>query len=771
MSYLEKSTVLDCIQSSPKPLTKRDIEQRLRIKGGENRVALKQILKALLAEDAIIKQTGGAYAMPEGLPGVMTVEVLKVSIDGDMFAKPTDWDAALRGDPPVIEIVPDTKHFPRLIEVARALVRLSRRGEDSYEARVIKALDDERGRIMGLVNLQKNGHVLVPTDKKAKYDFDINPGDLNGAEAGDLALGEVKPGRGSMRKRVRIVEVIGRRDDPKAISLISLNEAGLSEAWPEAALKESEGLKVPSLKGREDMRDIPLVTIDGADARDFDDAVYAKATDDGGFHLIVAIADVAYYVRHGSALDNEAQRRGNSTYFPDRVVPMLPEALSNDLCSLRPNEPRASLAVHMWIDASGNLKKYKFVRALIRSHARLVYEQVQAAIDGNPDELTKPLLTGVLKPLYAAYAILDKARQKRGSLDLDLPERQIMINEHGDMTGVQPRTRVGAHKVIEEFMILANVAAAKAIEDKRDPKAFPCVYRIHDKPKADKLDSVREFVASFGINLPKGQVMQPSQLNGILKQGAKLPYSHLISTVILRSQSQAVYSAENIGHFGLALDRYAHFTSPIRRYADLLVHRSLIGAYGLGPGGIKDDEVVRIDKLCGHISTTERASMVAERSATDRFTAAYLSDKVGADFAGKISGVTHFGLFVSLNESGADGLIPMRSMKDDFYMHDEQSHALIGKRKGKIYRLGAAVTVRLKEADGLTGSCVLELTGESLKGADIPGVQFKTNPMIGKSGPRDDRRGRGGGKPFKGKKSGPKHDGPKGGKFKGKRKS
>jgi ribonuclease R len=770
MSYLEKSTVLDCIQSSPKPLTKRDIEQRLRIKGGENRVALKQILKALLAEDAIIKQTGGAYAMPEGLPGVMTVEVLKVSIDGDMFAKPTDWDAALRGDPPVIEIVPDTKHFPRLIEGARALVRLSRRGEDSYEARVIKALDDERGRIMGLVNLQKNGHVLVPTDKKAKYDFDINPGDLNGAEAGDLALGEVKPGRGSMRKRVRIVEVIGRRDDPKAISLISLNEAGLSEAWPEAALKESEGLKVPSLKGREDMRDIPLVTIDGADARDFDDAVFAEKTDDGGFHLIVAIADVAYYVRHGSALDNEAQRRGNSTYFPDRVVPMLPEALSNDLCSLRPHEPRASMAVHMWIDASGHLTKYKFVRALIRSHARLIYEQVQAAIDGNPDDLTKPLLKDVIRPLYDAYAVLDAARQQRGSLDLDLPERQILIDENGDMTGVQPRSRVDAHKVIEEFMILANVAAARAIEDKKNPKNFPCVYRIHDKPKADKLDSVREFVASFGINLPKGQVMQPKQLNGILKQGAKLPYSHLISTVILRSQSQAVYAAENIGHFGLALDKYAHFTSPIRRYADLLVHRSLIAAYGLGPGGIKDDEVARIDEICGNISTTERASMVAERSATDRFTAAYLSDKVGADFAGKISGVTHFGLFVSLDESGADGIVPMRSMKDDFYVHDEQSHALIGKRRGKVYRLGAAVTVRLKEADGLTGSCVLELTGESLKGADIPGVQFKTNPMLGTGGPRDDRGKRGGGKPFKGKKGGPKHGGPKGGKFKGKRK-
>lgn len=751
MSAFDKSGVLSFIRGCNRPPTKRDIARAFGIKGGENRVALKQILKALEADEAIVKQAGGIYTVPDGLPGVDVVEVISISADGDMFAKPAKWTDD-KGQPPRIEIIPDKKYFARLKEGDRALVRLSRQTEQSYEARIIKALSDEsgKGRVLGLIHIGKNGAILTPTDKKAKYDFDINTGDLNGAKEGDLALGEIQPERGMRRKKIRIIEVIGRRDDPKAISLISLHEAGLSEEWPADVLEAAEGFKVPSLLGREDLRDTPLVTIDGADARDFDDAVFAEKMEDGGYHLIVAIADVAHYVRFASPLDNEARRRGNSTYFPDRVVPMLPEALSNDLCSLRPNEPRASLAVHMWIDEHGQLKKYKFVRALIKSHARLIYEQVQAAKDGMSDDLTKPLMKDVIEPLYEAYAILDKARQKRGALDLDLPERQIIINDKNEMVGVKPRARVDAHKLIEEFMILANVAAAKAIEAKRDPKNFPCVYRIHDRPKSDKLDSVREFVESFGISVPKGQVMQPSQINGILRQGNKLPYSHLISQVILRSQSQAVYSADNIGHFGLALEKYAHFTSPIRRYADLLVHRSLIAAYGLGGGGISEEEVSRIDEFAAHISTTERASMEAERSATDRFTASYLSEQIGAEFQGKISGVTRFGLFVSLDESGADGLIPMKSLADDFYIHDEDTHALIGKRRGKVFRLGAAVTVRLKEADGLTGSCVLELSGESRNGADIPGLVFKTKKQSSSSkkpyghGPKNGKRkGRG----------------------------
>ena len=740
---LDQSEILKFIQASPKPVTKREVARAFGIKGGENRVALKQILKQLEAESVITKHAGGGYSVPDGLPNVSMVRVSQITADGEVFAALLNWNEEAQGEQPRIEIVPDKKAFGRLRENSRALVRLSRQSDTFYEARIIKVVDrDETGRVMGMLRYNKHGPYLAPADKKAKYDFDVHPGDLNGAKENDLVVGEVLPSRGLKRKKVKIVEVIGKQGDPKAISLISLHEAGLREGFPDAVLTACEGLKVPPLKGRENFRSIPLVTIDGADARDFDDAVYAEPLKDGGFHLIVAIADVSYYVRPDNALDQEAQRRGNSTYFPDRVVPMLPEALSNDLCSLVPHQDRACMAAHMWIDADGKLTKYKFVRGLMKSQARLTYEQVQAARDGVADDVTAPLMDHVIEPLYAAYAVLDAARQKRGALDLDLPERRVVINDKGDMTGVVTRDRLDSHKLIEEFMILANVAAARALEDKRDPKAYPCVYRVHDKPSLDKLDSVREFVESFGISMPKGQVMQPSSINGILRQAAKLEYSHLISIVILRSQSQAVYARENVGHFGLALEKYAHFTSPIRRYADLLVHRSLVNAYGLGEGGLSEGEIARIDEIAQHISGTERTSMEAERSATDRFTAAYLSEKIGAEFNGRITGVTRFGLFVELNESGADGIVPMKSLTRDYFEHDEDQHALIGRKTGITYRLGASVTVKLKEADGLTGSTVLEMTGESRNGADIEGLVFKTKRKFD----RDDRkapRGRG----------------------------
>lgn len=723
---MNKSDILDLIRSSPSPVTKRDIAKAFRVKGGEPRIALKRILKELEGDGIVTKHAGGGYSVPDGLPAVCVVEVNDIDIDGDVFARPVEWDAEHQGEPPRIEIMPDKKGHPALKTGDRALARLTPIDDKTYEGHVIKRIDTDMGRVMGLLRLTKGGGILEPADKKAKYDFEVPQNDMGGAKDGDLVVAEIQPSRGLKRKKVRIIEVIGQRDDPKAISIISLHEAGLHEAFPAKVIEATKDLSVPSTKEREDLRDIPLITIDGADARDFDDAVYAKPMDDGGFHIIVAIADVAYYVRPHSPLDIEAQRRGNSTYFPDRVVPMLPEALSNDLCSLRPNENRACLAAHLWIDKDGNLKRHKFVRGLMKSHARTIYEQIQHLHDHGPRPATPEdvALQKIIKPLYDAYAVLDAARQKRGALDLDLPERQILIDKNGNMTGVKKRERLDSHKMIEEFMILANVAAAQAIEARGDHKSLPCVYRIHDRPSLDKLESAREFIDSFGLSLPKGQVVKPAQINHVLRKAADMDYSHLISTVILRTQSQAVYSRDNIGHFGLALSKYAHFTSPIRRYADLLVHRALIKGYKLGPGGMDDTEIARIQEICEHISGTERTSMEAERNAVDRFTAAYLSDKIGAEFSAKITGVTRFGLFAELDESGADGIIPMRSITNDFYVHDEKQHALIGKRHGRVFRLGARITVRLKEADGLTGSTVLELTGESLEGADIPGMEL-----------------------------------------------
>ena len=725
---MNKSDILEILTAAPHPINKRQIAKLLGIKGSGPRVALKKILKALLADGAIAKHPGSLYSVPEGLPSAMMIEITDIDIDGDVLAKPVEWDAETQGEPPRIELMPDKKGHPAAAPGDRLLARLqkSKTEEGVYEAFTIRRMDEEKNRIMGIFSANRSGWGWVkPADKKSRTDFEVPSGEINGAKDGDLVVAELLPSRGLKNKRVRIAEVLGSRDDVNAISLISLNEAGLSETFPDEVMKAAEGLKVPSTKGREDLREVPLVTIDGADARDFDDAVYAEPLEDGSFHLIVAIADVTYYVRPGSILNDEAQERGNSTYFPDRVVPMLPEGLSNDLCSLRPNENRAAMAAHLWIDKNGKLTKYKFGRAIIRSAARLIYEQVQAAMDGKPDDLTGPLLEHVIKPLYEAYHILDKARQKRGALDLDLPERQIIIDK-GRMTGVRKRERLDAHKLIEEFMVLANVAAARAIEDKQGKKKeLPCIYRVHDRPAMAKLDSAREFVESFDLSMPKGQVTEPIALNQILQKASSSPYSHLISLMILRCQSQALYSTENLGHFGLALEKYAHFTSPIRRYADVLVHRALVSGYGMGEGGLSENEIQRIDSICDHISQTERNSMVAERNAIDRFTSSFLADHIGAEFEGQISGATRFGLFVELDESGADGLVPIRSLPKDYYIHDEDVHALIGERTDRVYRLGARVTVQIKEADPITGSSIFELVGDSLNGADIPGFTLE----------------------------------------------
>ena len=771
---LNKSEILEFIKSSKTPVTKREVARAFGVKGGENRVALKQILKSLEKEEAIQKQPGGAYSLPEGLPSVTTIEVSDIDIDGDVFARPTKWDEEVQGPPPRIEIMPDKKGHPSLGIGDRVLARLIQQTDNTYEAKTIRKLDGPKGRVIGLVRLGQKSARLVPTDKKAKYDFIIEHSALGGAKDGDLAIGEVQPARGARDKNVRIVEVIGKQGDPKAISMISLYEAGLREEFPSDVLKATENMKVPELGKREDLRDIPLVTIDGADARDFDDAVWAKKQKDGGFHIIVAIADVSHYVRSETPLDREAQRRGNSTYFPDRVVPMLPEALSNDLCSLRPNENRACLAAHLWIDDSGNLLKHKFVRGLMRSAARLIYEDVQEAYDkqncpperregsqvtqgdSSPSAQNDKWLLGLINPLYEAFQILDHARQQRGALDLDLPEKQILINDKGQMTGVRQRERLDAHKMIEEFMILANVAAAQAIEAKMPATKIPCVYRVHDRPSSEKLDSLREFIEGFeGLSLPKGNVVKPSGLNGLLRKAADQPYSHLVSTIVLRSQSQALYSAHNLGHFGLALSKYAHFTSPIRRYADLLVHRALVSCYGLGEGGITDGEIVQLDEICDNISTTERISMIAERSAVDRFTAAYLSEKIGEEFKGRISGVTRFGLFVTLDESGADGLVPIKSIDDDFYIHDEEAHALVGRRHGKVFQLGGLLTVRLEEADGLTGSTLLSLTGNK-DGAMLKGGKKPRKPR------QSDGERRGRRRPGKASSRGPSRKPPRG---------
>ncbi len=637
------------------------------------------------------------------LPEIVVAEVASLDPDGEAVALPLDWNPA-DGKPPRIFLQPATGHAALAIG-ERALLRLRRLGPRAYAGSVLRRLEGRKtARMVGLYQETAQGGRVVPSDRRQKDEVVIPVKHRNGAVHGELVLAELVAGASLGLPQGRIVERLGFPGDPHAISLIAIHTHEIPNVFDPSVLQEAERAPRPTLGDRTDLREIPLVTIDGSDARDFDDAVYAER-DGSGWKLLVAIADVAHYVHPGSALDKSAYERGNSTYFPDRVVPMLPEALSNDLCSLRPNEDRACLACWLFINAEGQLTRHSFVRGLMRSRARLTYEQVQAAADGNPDDLTAPLMETVITPLYGAFRTLLAAREARATLELDLPERKVLLDAKGRVQGIFPRQRLDSHRLIEEFMITANVAAAETL----DAKGPGCLYRVHEPPSDAKAEALRLFLKPMGFSLPQAKTLHPRLFAKVLEQAEGNPLAHLISMVVLRSQSQACYSPENGGHFGLALAKYAHFTSPIRRYADLVVHRALIRACGLGEDGISKHELEKLTDIADHISSTERRSALAERDAVDRYAALYLHDHLGESFPGRVSGVTRFGLFVTLDQTGVDGLVPMPSLRDDRYDHDEVHHCLIGRRWGHVYRLGATCRIRLLSADPLVGSSVFEL--------------------------------------------------------------
>ena len=530
---------------------------------------------------------------------------------------------------------------------------------------------------------------------------------------GDLVLAQVGSGHRVHGPRPgRVLEVVGREDDPRAASLIAIHTHGIPTGFSDEVETEAEAAEEPTLKGRTDLRHLPLVTIDPPDARDHDDAVYAEPDEDpgnrGGFIVWVAIADVAAYVRPGSALDREARDKGNSVYFPDRVEPMLPERLSTGLCSLRAAETRACIAVRMSFDKSGRKTGHRFVRGLMRSAAKLSYDQAQAAIDGAPDDIAGPLMDRVLKPLWAAYACLKIGRDARQPLAIETLERRIIIGEDGRVASITPRVSLDAHRLIEEMMIQANVCAAETLEQRRSP----LIYRVHDAPSMEKLQNLADFLSTIGIPWTKGEPARTERFNRLLEQTRGGSHAEVVNEVVLRTQMQAIYSPENIGHFGLNLARYAHFTSPIRRYADLIVHRGLVGALKLGDDGLSEPDQIRIGETAELITMAERRAMAAERDAIDRYVAAYLAEHEGAEFEGRITGVTRFGLFVRLKEVGADGLVPVSSLGGEYFIHDDRAHALVGERTGRRWRLGAAVQVRLKEATPITGGLLFEMLSE-----------------------------------------------------------
>ncbi len=538
-----------------------------------------------------------------------------------------------------------------------------------------------------------------------------------GARDGELVEAEIANGQGRGLPSARVRRRLGDLTDQRNISLIAIHQHGIPDRFPEPAIAESEKLKPFAPGRRGDLRHLPLVTIDPPDARDHDDAVWAApdpAT--GGVDVIVAIADVAHYVRPGTALDREARLRGNSVYFPDRVVPMLPERISNDLCSLREKEERPALACFMHFDKGGRKTRHRFERVIMRSAAKLSYEEAQAAIDGRPNAKTEMLVAPVLRPLWSAYGLLMQGRNTREPLELDLPERKLILDAHGLIERVVTPLRLDAHKLIEEFMIQANVSAAEQLEGKKTP----LIYRVHEPPSAEKVRALAEFLRTVEMSIPLGQVMRPKHFNRILAEVRGKDYQHLVNEVVLRTQAQAVYSSANKGHFGLSLARYAHFTSPIRRYADLIVHRALVSALGFGEDGLSTNDISRLEETSGMISDAERRAMAAERETVDRLIASHLATQTGAIFRGRIGGVVGAGLFVTLDDSGADGFVPVSTLGRDYFVYDKTRHSLVGERSGETWQLGDRIEVRLVEAAPVSGGLRFEIVSEAREGKPLP---------------------------------------------------
>ena len=702
-----KPEILEWISANPTQTAKRDIAKAFGIKGAA-RIELKRLLRELQDEGKLTKRRS-SYRDAEELPPVAVLEVLGPDANGDLFARPMEW-AGEGAEPRILMMLRDSD--PALGAGDRILGRLTvdKTDDHTHTARMIRRIGANPLRIVGIFRAGSEGGRILPIDKGADKQWTVAAGATGGAKDGELVEAEQAGPKGRLGlPKARITARLGDPTAPRAVSLIAIHQHGIPDHFPDEVVAEAARAETAALGKRRDLRDLPLITIDPWDARDRDDACLVLPDTDpkneGGFVIWVAIADVAHYVRPGSQLDREARKRGNSTYFPDRVVPMLPDRLSGDLCSLHEGVERACVAAEMRIDAAGNKIDHSFHRGLMKSIASLNYEEVQAAVDAQPNDKVAPLMDDIIAPLYDAFHALMKARAHRQPLDLDLPERQIVLDDAGKVTSVRFKERLDAHRLIEEFMVLANVAAAETLIAKKTPQLF----RVHEEPDPDKLEALREVAQASGLNLAKGQVLKTAHLNKLLKGAEGTENDEMINMATLRAMTQAYYSPENFGHFGLALRSYAHFTSPIRRYSDLIVHRALIAAHGWGDDGLSPWDIENLADTAKQISDTERRSMAAERDTTDRYLAAFLADRVGTELTGKISGIAKFGVFVKLDETGADAMIPIRSLGREYFHYDPDSQTMMGSDTGTIIGLGQRATVKLAEVAPTTGGLIVEL--------------------------------------------------------------
>jgi len=736
-----RAQVLAFIQSSDVPAGKREIAKAFGVKG-EEKIALKRLLRDMGDEGLIDAGAGRAFHKLGGVPKVTVLRVVDVDDSGKAWAVPERWEA--EGEPPRLRVMERKGPRAAALGVGDRILARNEEGPRGWVAHPMKKLLRGSELVLGVVHEEGAGHWLRPVEKKERRELPIS--DLGEARVGDLVLAE-KVGR-PPRLTARVDRILGDPFAPRSFSLIAIHKHGIPDVFGEDVIAEAARVAKQQLGAWEDLTHLPIVAIDPADARDHDDAVWASADDDpknaGGWKALVAIADVSFYVRPGSALDREARRRGNSVYFPDRVVPMLPEELSADICSLKQGEDRAALACHLQVTKDGELKSWRFSRARVRIRANIAYEDAQAAIAADEakvevasspcsmPEIDSEVMDALL-PLWACWRALTRARAKRAPLELDLPERRVMLDEKGRILSVAPRERLDAHKLIEDYMIAANVAAAKALEAKK----APVMYRVHEPPGREKLVALKDYLKTFGIEFALGQVVKPATFNHILARLGDEDYRPQVMEQVLRTQTQAYYAPQNHGHFGLALGSYAHFTSPIRRYADLLVHRALVRAYGLGEGGLTDEEAASMAVTGELISNLERRAMEAERDTIDRYVAAYLSEKVGELLPCRITGVQSFGFFATVEELGGDGLVPAATLGREYYRYDEASQSLTGEESGEAYTLGQRLTLRLAEASPVTGGLRFELPDAA------PGAGRIPRPRDGRPGRRmQGKRGR-----------------------------
>jgi ribonuclease R len=710
-----RQQVLDFIASSDQPAGKREIARAFGLKGND-KIALKTLLKDMADEGLIDSAPGRAFHKMGGVPKVTVLRVVATD-DGEVWATPEQWHADT--PPPRLRVIERGRRSALAVN-DRILARTEERGK-GHVATVMKKLARATDMVLGVVRQEGERHFLTPVDKRERRELPIS--DLAEAQAGDLVLAEAH-GRGP-RTSARVDAILGDPFAPRSFSLIAIHKHGLRDEFPDEVIAEAKRVALQKLGDeREDLTHLPIVAIDPEDARDHDDAIWASPREDGdGWDAIVAIADVSFYVRPGSALDREARARGNSVYFPDRVVPMLPHELSSDICSLKAGEPRAALACHLHVGPDGTLKSWRFSRAKISVAANIAYENAQAAIDAAGEEVAelasspcamppldgpvpREIVDGALKPLWECWRALLAAREKREPLELDLPERRVVLDEKGRIMSVAPRERLDSHRLVEDFMIAANVAAAKALEKKK----APVMYRVHEAPGREKLVTLKDYLATFDLEFALGQVIRPATFNRIIERiGPDHEARPEIMEQLLRTQMQARYSPETLGHFGLSLGSYAHFTSPIRRYADLLVHRALVSAYRLGEGGLPAEDAARFTEIGEQISLLERRAMEAERETVDRYVAAFLADRVGQILKCRITGVQPFGFFATVEELGGDGLVPAAILGNEYFRYDEKSQALVGDESGEAYRMGQKLELKLAEANPASGALRFEL--------------------------------------------------------------